>query len=399
MTSFRYKGKSGPGRVVEGVLEAENRLAALGQLSRQGYFPLFLEERSGAESIPRRPWGRRVSSQDVCLLARQLADLLESGVPLLRALILVQDQTGSATLARIVREIVDQVRGGQPLSKALKDYPAIFSPLIVSLIYAGEVGGTLHITLERLADFLEQEGDFKSRVRAALVYPCLIALVGLGTVVFLMSFAVPRLADMFSDMGQSLPLVTRLLIGLSAAITSYGGWMAAPALAGGALWLFYAPPGKRPGRILRRIPIWGPVVQKSAIARFARTLATLLAGGVPIVQALRVVSDVLDNQAFKSGILEVSRQVEQGRSLSECLHEVPGLPAFICQMVAVGEEVNALERSLNKVASAYERETDRAMKLAATLLEPAMILLIGSVVGAVVIAMLLPIFQISAFVK
>ena len=401
MPTFQYRAKSGPGQAVDGTLEAESRRSALDKLSRQGYFPLSLEERADPSS--KRPWQffQPVSNKELTQWTRQLADLLESGVPLLKALRLVEDQTENASLTRLAQEVFEKVRGGQPLSQALKEFPSVFSRLYVSLIYAGEVGGNLSLTLGRLADFMEQEEDFRSRVQAALAYPLLIAAVGIGTVIFLMVFAVPRLSAMFTDLGQSLPLATRLLTHLSAGLVAYGGW----ALLSLALAVLLVRQTGRlksikafGSRLLLRVPFWGPVVQKSVIVRFARTLATLLAGGVPIVQALRVIADVLDSPALEEPMRAVARQVEEGRSLSESLKRVPRIPVFICHMIAVGEEVNALEKSLNKVAATYERETDRAMKLATSLLEPFMILFIGSAVGIIVIAMLLPIFQISALV-
>jgi type II secretory pathway component PulF len=402
MSRFRYKAKSGPAQVMEGLLEAESRVAALDQLSQKGYFPVRLEEQADPSKNRRWPFSSGVSRKDRSLFTRQLADLLESEVPLLKALELTREHTNNAALIRLTGDIVDQVRGGERLSEALRNAPLIFPPLYVSLIHAGEVGGTLSVTLGHLADFIEQEDDFRSRVQAALAYPLLITFVGIGTVVFLVTFAVPRLAAMFTDMGQSLPPLTRFLISLSAGMTSIGRWWIAILLAGGFLGLAAGLRKKTKtasSRLLFQIPIWGPVAQKSVIARFARTLSTLLAGGVPVVEALRVVANVVDPPSLKDGVLEAAQKVEQGASLSESLKEAPGFPTFIRQMIAVGEEVNALEKSLNKAATAYERETDRALKVATSLLEPCMILFIGTLVGAIIVAMLLPIFQISAFVK
>lgn len=402
MLTFEYRARSGPGQEVQGRLEAESRLAALDKLSAQGYFPLSLQE--DADPSTHRRWRLldSVPRKDLCLWTRQLADLLESEVPLVKALGLVQEQTDNPHLARLIRNILENVRGGKPFSEALKDHPRVFPPLYISLIYAGEVGGTLSVTLARLANFLEEDQDFKSRVQAALAYPILIAAVGIGTVFFLMVFAVPRLAAMFTDLGQGMPFITRVLTRASEGLTSYGGQALLALTLGGILaWRKGAGPlfKKFWGRTLVRIPFWGPVAKKSVIARFARTLATLLSGGVPIVEALRVVSQVLEEPVLQDQILGVARQVEEGRSLAVSLQEVPDFPVFIRHMISVGEEVNTLEKSLHKVAAAYERETDRAMKLATSLLEPCMILLIGSIVGVIVVAMLLPVFQISAFVK
>jgi len=403
MATYEYRAKQGPGQdSVTGVLEAESRLVALDKLSQQGYFPLSVEEIIAASKKSRWTFRNPVPRKDLSLFTRQLADLLESEVPLLKALRLTERQTTNPALLQVLREILEQVKGGKSFSQALQDYPSLFSSLYVSLIYAGEVGGNLSLTLSRLADFIEQEEEFKSRLTAALAYPLLIAVIGLGSIVFLMAFAVPRLASMFTDLGQRMPWITRVLTHISSGLVDYGVWLILLLPMG---WFLFRQGGPlttlkvKISNALIRIPIWGPVIQKSVIARFARTLAILLSGGVPITESLRVVSDVLDHPALKDRILAVASEVEQGKSLSESLKKVSDFPMFICHMIAVGEEVNTLEKSLNKVAATYERETDRAMKLATSLLEPMMILVMGSVVGVIVIAMLLPIFQVSAFVK
>jgi len=402
MASFRYKAKTAPGSVVEGILEADSRLVALDKLVGQGYFPMEVRPNEKPTTVSKIPWVTPYSRKALTLFTRQLADLLESGVSLPQALGLIAEESENAAWAQLIQRILSDVQGGKPFSQTLKEYPEIFSPLYISLVYAGETGGTLAVTLGRLADFIEQEDDFRSRLYAALAYPFMIVLVGIGAIIFLMTFAVPQLAAMFTDLGRPMPLATRCLMCLSDWTISAGRWLPV-ALVLVVFLLSQSKVRKKIknmwGQLMLHMPVWGSVLRKSIIARFARTLATLLAGGVPIIEALHVVSDVLDHPAMKKRILHVTAEVAQGHGLSESLRGAPEFPGFIRHMISVGEAVNTLEKSLNKVAGAYERETERAMKLATSILEPVMIILIGSVVGVIVIAMLLPIFQMSAFVR
>jgi general secretion pathway protein F len=402
MPTFLYKAKTGPGKPVQGLLEAESRLTALDKLSRLGYVPITLEE-TAPDDDKTRPWTfqPRIRPKDLSLFTRQLADLLESGLPLIRALEVVEVQTENKRLARLLRDIRDQIKGGRAFSDAMEQFPRAFSPVYVNLVRAGEVGGVLGAALNRLSELTEQEDDLRSRLQAAMAYPLLIAVVGVATLFFLLTFVVPRLAGMFSETGQALPLLTRLLIGASDLLIGYW-WVPVVALAGLVAALRSGHSLARQAaldQMLLSLPLWGPLMKKVAIARFARTLGTLLASGVPILDALQVVSHVLGHAAFQAQVMEASRSVQQGASLAESLRPLPAFPAFLCHMIAVGEEGNMLEKSLQKVAATYEREADRALKMMTTLLEPAMILAIGSVIGAVVICMLLPIFQISVFVK
>jgi type II secretory pathway component PulF len=305
-------------------------------------------------------------------------------------------------MARLIQAVLEHVKGGKSFSEALKQFPRVFSPLYVNLVKAGEVGGMLDQTLDRLARFMEQEEDFRSRLLAALAYPLLIVAVGLLTVIFLMVFVIPRLSAMFVDSGQGLPWIARMLTAISHMIASPAGGILF-VVTGGSLWaMLYRKPEEAKvliNRALFKLPLCGTVLQKGILARFTRTLAMLLTGGVPVIQALEVVSAVLDHPEFSRQVQQVAREVEQGENLSTCLKRAGMFPPFVCQKIAIGEESNTMEKALEIISVSYERETDRAMKLATSMLEPLMILGVGSVIGVIVIGMLLPIFQISTFVK
>jgi type II secretory pathway component PulF len=401
MTTYLYKAKTGLAKTVTGLLEAETRTDALEKLSGQGYFPFELKPYAEPDGIRTRMIPS-ISKKDLAFFTRQMADLLDADVALPRALSLTHEQAANPALRRLIDSIRNAVQGGAALSEALRANPRVFPPLYVNLIHAGETGGMLSQTLNRLAAFMEQEEEFRSRLWAALAYPLLILAVGGLTVLFLMMFVVPRLSAMFLDSEQGMPWMARILSGASAALTSGKAELALAIPAGFIAWQVYRAPDRiRTGieRAVFHLPLWGPVLTKSMIARFARTLSMLLAGGVPALPALKVAAGILEHPEFRRQALVVTQSVEQGDVLSESLRGTGLFPAFVCQMIAIGEETNSLERALDKIAATYERETDRAMKLAVALLEPAMILAVGSVIGVIVIAMLLPIFEISTYLK
>ena len=403
MTTYAYRAKEGPGKTVEGLLEAETRALALDKLARQGLTPIRVEERSPSAGGGGLAFLKRVPAKDVTLLTRQLSDLLESGVPLLKSLRIVRGQTHHPRLARVLGEVVTAVEGGSPLSEAMARHRDLFGPLQAALVRVGESAGVLGPALARLSEFSEQAEELRTRVRTALIYPLLIACVGALTVVFLMLFVVPKLAGMFSDMGQPLPMVTRVLLGVSGFLLGPGGLFTLVLIPVAVLLVKKALSGEkaraRLDRLLFRIPLWGNVARQGAVARCARTLATLLGGGGPILDAVKSAAEAVGHGSLREQVLSVAALVREGAPLSESLRRMPDFPPYLCQMIAVGEEGNILEKSLQKVAGTYEREADRAMKVMTSLLEPAMILGVGSVIGVIVIALLLPIFQITAFVK
>lgn len=400
MAVFQYQAKRGPRDLIDGVIEADSQAQALGRLTAQGLFPLRVNERRVLSTGP--AFWRSVRSQHMALFTRQLADLLESNVPLLRALALAEAQAAHPALQDILRVIGDRVRGGKSLSESLSEFPDCFPPAYVHLVYAGETGGMLALTMDRLAGFMEQEEEFRARLRAALAYPLFIAGIGGLTVIFLLLFVVPRLTGMFADTGQSLPWMAQALAWTSQVLSSVQGSLVLCVGVGGMGGLLYRAPHKLRVFLIQalfRVPVWGAVMTKSMLARFAKTLAMLLSGGVPVVRALEVSAHALSHPAYRGRLARVIESVRQGASVSGGLEETALFPAFVCQMIAIGEEANTLEKALEKIALAYDRQTDRAMKLATSLLEPLMIFAVGAVIGAIVIGMLLPIFEMSASVK
>lgn len=392
---FRYRAKSAPGQEVEGVLEAENRLAALGKLSDMGYFPLDVEEAVGGAV----PFRGKVSSKDRALFTRQLADLLDAGLPLLKGLRVAAEQTSNPKLSAVLGEVSDRVEGGSSLAEALRTHGEIFPPVYVGLVRAGEVGAFLGTALERLADLEERQDDLRARIRTSLAYPGLILFTGAGTVFFLLLYVVPKLATVFEEMGQQLPWATRFLVGLGQGTSSPAGLLLLSAIVVVLLLSRHVVARWIMSHSLTHLPVWGPLAQKASLARFGRTLSVLLASGVPILESLQLSADVLAHPVLSEKLMEARRRVGEGESLAESLRAAGGFPPFVANMIAVGEEGRSLGRSLDKVAAACERDCDRALKVFTALLEPALILVVGSVIAFIVLSMLLPIFQMSTFVR
>ena len=406
MRNFRYKAKDGRKEIVTGILEAETEQEALAKLSQMGYFPLSIEGEEASSEGQTDPLSlgffTRIRRRDITFLTRQLADLLESGIPLLRALDILWEQTESRRLQEVLASLASQVREGKSFSEALALYPKIFSNLYVNMVKSGEVGGVLSEVLARLADFGERAEELRAKLRAALAYPILILFVGMATVAVLLIFVVPKLVSLFQDVGQILPLPTRILVEVSQGLVHYW-WVILSMVALSAFLL------KR-GRLSHgvrlaidglklRLPVWGSLIKKVEIASFARSLATLLSHGVPILQAMQVVVQATENELLRGEFERIGEQLKGGTTLSQEIRRGRMFPALVTNMVAVGEEAGNLDRSLFKIADTYEREADRAMKLMTSLVEPVMILVMGSIVGFIVISMLMPIFQIDLLAR
>ncbi len=407
MRNFIYKAKDNSKELITGTLQAETEQEALGILSQMGYFPLSIESEETASSEGNKDpvsvgWFFMVRKRDITLFTRQLADLLESGIPLMRALDILREQTENRRLQDILSSIALQVRDGKSFSEALAFFPKVFSNLYVSMVRSGEVGGMLNEVLARLADFGEKDEELRAKVRAALAYPILILFVGMATVAVLLIFVVPKLVSLFQDMGQILPLPTRILIEVSEGLVRYWWAVLSVGVLGGFLM--------RRGRLSQgirltldgvklRLPIWGTLIKKVEIASFARSLATLLGHGVPVLQAMQVVVQATENELLKGEFKRIGEQIKGGTTLSQEIRRGGMFPALVTNIVAIGEEAGTLDRSLLKIADTYEREADRAMKLMTSLVEPVMILVMGSIVGFIVIAMLMPIFEIDLLAR
>ncbi len=405
MPQFAYKAKKEDGSLVTGTLQAESERSALDSLGRMGVFPMEIESRD--EDKPRaveapRQTHRKVKAADVALFTRQMADLMRAGVPLNRALHTLAAQTTNLTLSEIISDIEKQVSGGATLHEALGRFPKIFSGLYLSMVRAGETGGFLEDVLHRLAIFIEKDQELRSRISSAMAYPILLIVIGTFAITFLMVFFIPRFSEIFKRMGDSLPLPTQIVMAVSYFLRDY--WMFAAAgvvaLIFGWARLVGSSRGRRMiDRLKVRIPLFGEIVKKNAVSRFTRTLGTLLKSGVSILNALEISKSAMANVVLMEDIDEASAGVKQGKGLAEILRGSRYFPAMVIDMIAVGEEGGNLDEVLINVADSYDVQVERAVRVFVALFEPALLLVMATLVGFIVIEMLLPVFTLSSMVK
>jgi general secretion pathway protein F len=399
MPVFVYRAADQRGQTIDGVMEAPDARSVVERLHRDAYFPIKVtphEERKPWLSLPT---SSRVSQRDLLALTQQLATLFEAGLPLDRALAILEELAPSPRVKAIVTDLLHSVRGGTSLSEALaKHHPRPFSRLYINMVRAGEKGGVLEVSLRRLAEFLEARAAFTDAVTSALAYPLVITAVGAGAIVFLMTFVIPRFATIFADLGQAIPLPTQILLTVSEGLRVYW-WVGALAILAGVLaWRMWTatPAGRMQwDQILLRLPLMGRLSIKVETARFTRTLGTMLRSGVPVLGALAVVGDMMTNQAIGRAVARLADGVKRGGTVAAGLKEHTPFPALAVHMVRVGEETGRLEEMLIKVAETFETDVKTELRRVLGLLEPAIILGMGVLVAFIVVAMLLAIFSIN----
>ena len=406
MARFVYEAKTGPKATVKGELIAESKSAAIQKISQMGYFLLSLEEEESEISKPTQSYKfyfpQKIKLKEITDFTRQLSDLMEAGITIAKALDILHNQTTNKKLKHIISDIRDFCVSGNPLSSALARHPKVFSNLYISMVRSGETGGMLENVLKQLSDFNEKQLEIRMKIRAALAYPILMTFVGITTITVLITFVMPKMIVMFSDFGQALPLPTQILLFISTSIRNY--WfilvifLAAIVM---ALNKIYATQAGRLAidRMKLNSPLIGPLVKKIEIARFASTLATLLQNGVAILDALSVVMETIGNVIIKEDVQKAYFSVREGSGLAQGLSPSKIIPSAVINMIAIGEEGGHVEKSLLKIAQNYERESDEAIKIMMSLLEPILILTLGVIVGFIVVSMLLPIFEMNFLVR
>lgn len=401
MPSFEYKAKTKTGEVVTGAVAAGDKRQALAQLGRMGYFPLSVE--TSSVKVTRGKAGAqlkaRVSRRDVLMFTQQLSTLLRAGMALSQALSTLEKRTQSKGMAPVLAQIRNDIVSGVSLSESMARFPKVFSRFYVNLVRSGEASGTLDEVLVRLKLHQERIGEIREKVVGALIYPLVIMGVGAGVIVFFMTVMVPRFATMFKEMGRTMPLPTRILIGVSDAFLSY--WWVGVLLIGLAVMLYMQQLRTEKGRLMidrakMRLPIFGSVVRANAFAQFARTLATLLENGVPVLSALQIVEDTMTNRVIANEIRQARTRVTDGTSISQPLAKGNIFPPLLIDMLAVGEESGDVANSLKNIADTYEQELTQTLKVMITLLEPAIIIFMATVVGGIVLSVLLAVFDITS---
>ena len=410
MGVYEYTALDEKGRETKGFVDALSVAAATQKLREEGVYPTEIipaaDKKDSALSVSgimnMNIW-QRVSTKDVSIFTRQLSTLLGSGIPLVPSLSVLIAQTKNPLLKQTLAQIREQVNEGKSLTEGLLNFPRIFPPFYVNMIRAGESSGTINLVLERLADFSENQQAMMSKIKTALAYPIVMLFVGSGVIFLLMTFVVPKITGIFTDMHQTLPLITIVLIGVSSFLKSFW-WLILILLAAAIAAFKYTTTATDGGRRLwdtakLRTPVWGQVNLKIAIARFCRTLATLLQSGVPLLASMEIVRNVVDNILIGEAIDKASKDVEEGKGLSGPLTQSGLFPPLVTEMVAVGEQTGTLEKMLNRVATAYETEAQSDIMVMTSLLEPLMILVMGLVVGFIVVSILLPIFEMNQLIR
>ncbi|MDD5195855.1 MAG: type II secretion system F family protein [Candidatus Omnitrophica bacterium] len=402
MPKFVYTVKSNPSETIQGDIEAESEQEAVNKLMQLGYFPLRLEAQHVLQKKDKLSYFRKISKRDIFLFTQQLASLIESGVNILNAFKVVIKQTSNKQLRVLLNDASAKIKDGKSLSESLSAYPKVFSSLYTSIIMSGETSGKVEDALSRLAQFLEKEEEFKNSIRSSLAYPVFVFIVGALTVIVLMGFVIPRLVTMFEDMGQALPLPTKILIETSGFLRSYW-WLIAAAfliLMFTARRLRATSAGKYTfDRLKLKLPVIGEIIMKTEVGRFTRTLAILISSGIPVVSSLNIAGSIIENQILKREIKKFKDEITAGSSFSKCLATSKLFPDFVTNIISVGEEAGSLEKALLRIAGEYERDVDRSLKAFTRLLEPFIILVMGLIVGFIVLSMLLPIFQMNLIVR
>jgi general secretion pathway protein F len=405
---FEYEALDSAGKSVQGIIDAESARTARTKLRGQGFYPteireeaMATEERASSLNIFSFLFGR-IKARDLALSSRQLATLMEAGIPLTSSLSALIEQLGHPLLRKTFTQIRERVREGSSLADVLSLHPRVFSPLFIGMVRAGEVSGTLALTLSRWADFSEHQVALRQKTRAAMTYPIFMFVIGVGVLIFLMTFVVPTVTKIFSDVGQSLPLPTVILISVSGFLNRF--WWA---LLGGfiifGLWLRRYVRSESGAlvwdRLKLKLPVVGDIHRQLVISRWSRTLGTLLHGGLPLLQALEISQGVVANRLLSKALSQAREKIREGEELAFTLKQSTLFPSLVLEMVSVGEKSGELGKMLEKVAVILENEVEAALQSRMSLLEPIMILIMGVAVGFIALSVLLPIMEMSQIVR
>ncbi len=397
MAEFEFRGTSRTGQVVTGTRVAPTREFLDSVLRREAITPLKIVEKGREIAIPRPKWRERVSAKDLAVFTRQFSVMIDAGLPLVQCLEVLSSQQENKAFARILQGVRGTVESGSTLANALRRYPKVFDELYTNMVEAGETGGILDAILQRLSTYIEKAVKLKRSVRSAMIYPVAVLLIAGGVITLLLWKVVPIFTTLFAGLGVSLPLPTRIVIALSRFVGTF-----APViivfliLMGiGLRWYYHTPAGRMTlDTLILKVPILGAVMRKIAVARFSRTLGTLITSGVPMLEAMDITARTPGSAVIEKAVLKVRKEIEGGRTIVEPLGETGVFPNMVVQMIGVGEQTGALDAMLQKVADFYEDEVDSAVGDLLTAIEPVMIVFLGVVVGGVVISMYLPLFSL-----
>lgn len=403
---YKYVGKTRAGVSQAGEVTAATKEEAAVLLRRQNIVATSIKPKSsglGMEiSIP--GFGGKVKDKDIVVFTRQFATMIDAGLPIVQCLDILTKQTENKKLGTVIGKVREDLESGMTLTDAMKKHPKVFDDLYTNMVAAGETGGILDTILNRLAIYIEKAMKLKRKIKGAMIYPAVVVFVAVIVVAILMVYVVPILGKMFSELGGTLPLPTRMVLGMSNFASSW--WGGGLILLGAisfftTIWVVYrSEKGKRfIDGVTLRLPVFGILLRKYTVARFSRTLGTLVSSGVPILDGLQITARTAGNKVIEEAVMETRARVSEGKTLAEPLEQSKVFPPMVTQMIAVGEATGALENMLGKIADFYEEEVDTAVNNLTSLLEPILILFLGGVVGFIVVAMYMPIFKMGELIK
>jgi type IV pilus assembly protein PilC len=398
-STYEYSVRDRAGKLINGKLEADSQAAVVQKLKGMGYAPVSINESNNGMqrelSIP--GFGKKVKLKDLAIMSRQFATMINSGLSLLRALTILSEQTENSELARVLTEVRNDVETGNSLSASLGKHPKVFPPLFTNMTRAGEVGGFLDSVLLQIAENYEAEVKLRSKIKSAMTYPIVVGCIAIIALVVMLTFVVPTFEKMFASLGSKLPAPTQMLVNISHMMKFLVPLMIIGGIGGFIVW----------GRIKHqervravvdplklKIPVFGMLFRKVALARFARNLGTMIRSGVPILQALDIVADTTGNYVLAVAVRDIQDSVRQGESLTQPLSQHAVFPPMVVQMMAVGEDTGALDTMLAKIAQFYDQEVEATTESLTALIEPIMIAVLGSLVGSMIICLYLPIFSV-----
>lgn len=405
MPVYRWQGVSPRGEMLAGEMEAPSRDAVLVRLRSQRIQPLPDKIKEKGRGLDREitipGFSDSITTRDIVVLTRQLATMIDAGLPIVQCLDILAAQSPNKKLRNIVRQIKDEVEAGSTFTDALRKHPKLFDDLYTNMVAAGEVGGILDTILNRLAGYMEKAMKLKAKIKGAMIYPAVIVTVAVGVTAVLLIFVIPVFAELFSSFGQELPAPTQFVINLSNFTIAYFKYMLAfvVACAIAIRQLYRTESGRLTiDALLLQAPVFGDLLRKSAVARFTRTLSTLVSSGVPILDALAITARTAGNKVVERAVLATRVSISEGKTIAEPLQESKVFPPMVCQMISVGESTGALDAMLNKIAEFYEEEVDNAVANLTALMEPLIIVFLGIVIGGLVISMYLPIFKLGSVI-
>ena len=402
MPVFRYTGKTRAGAPQRGEIEASDRASATAVLRQRQILVTSIRPKSKELQIKIPGLGSKVTEQEVVIFTRQFATMIEAGLPLVQCLDILARQAENKEFARVIGQVKTDVESGDSFADALRKHPRVYSDFYVNMVEAGETGGILDTILARLAGYMEKAAALKSQVKGAMIYPAVIIGIAIIVVVFLLLYVIPVFADMFASFGGTLPAPTRFVMFLSDLVKDYILYVIP--LVGVLIWLFKRFYKTEKGRLtvdtlLLKLPVFGPLIQKVAVAKFTRTLGTLVSSGVPIIDGLEITARTAGNKVVEGAVLSIISSIKEGQTIAEPLGRQAIFPPMVVQMIEVGENAGALDAMLNKIADFYDQEVDTAVAALTKLMEPMLMVFLGTVIGGMVVAMYLPIFKIAGAIE